>query len=72
MGNLIVGECLLLEVEGMLKLYCSGIERVSFMVDGKIFVGSGSSGGIEGLVMNSDIFGVIIEVLIEDIDFIGF
>ncbi|XP_036113921.1 E3 ubiquitin-protein ligase ZFP91 isoform X3 [Molossus molossus] len=71
LGNSTSGECLLLEAEGMSKSYCSGTERVSLMADGKIFVGSGSSGGTEGLVMNSDILGATTEVLIEDSDSTG-
>ncbi|VTJ70149.1 Hypothetical predicted protein, partial [Marmota monax] len=71
LGNSTSGECLLLEAEGMSKSYCSGTERVSLMADGKIFVGSGSSGGTEGLVMNSDIPGATTEVLIEDSDSTG-
>nr|BAG58548.1 unnamed protein product [Homo sapiens] len=71
LGNSTSGECLLLEAEGMSKSYCSGTERVSLMADGKIFVGSGSSGGTEGLVMNSDILGATTEVLIEDSDSAG-
>ncbi|XP_019511549.1 PREDICTED: E3 ubiquitin-protein ligase ZFP91 isoform X2 [Hipposideros armiger] len=71
LGNSTSGECLLLEAEGMSKSYCSGTERVSLMADGKIFVGSGSSGGAEGLVMNSDILGATTEVLIEDSDSTG-
>lgn len=71
LGNSTAGECLLLEAEGMSKSYCSGTERVSLMADGKIFVGSGSSGGTEGLVMNSDILGATTEVLIEDTDSTG-
>ncbi|CAH6793806.1 Zfp91 [Phodopus roborovskii] len=71
LGNSASGECLLLEAEGMSKSYCSGTERVSLMADGKIFVGSGSSGGTEGLVMNSDILGATTEVLIEDSDSTG-
>ncbi|XP_033612491.1 E3 ubiquitin-protein ligase ZFP91 [Fukomys damarensis] len=71
LGNSASGECLLLEAEGMSKSYCSGTERVSLMADGKIFVGGGSSGGAEGLVMNSDILGATTEVLIEDSDSTG-
>ncbi|XP_054581277.1 E3 ubiquitin-protein ligase ZFP91 isoform X3 [Eptesicus fuscus] len=71
LGNSTSGECLLLEAEGMSKSYCSGTERVSLMADGKIFVGSSSSGGTEGLVMNSDILGATTEVLIEDSDSTG-
>ncbi|XP_066107676.1 E3 ubiquitin-protein ligase ZFP91 isoform X2 [Saccopteryx bilineata] len=71
LGNSASGECLLLEAEGMSKSYCSGPDRVSLMADGKIFVGSGSSGGTEGLVMNSDILGATTEVLIEDSDSTG-
>ncbi|XP_060032224.1 E3 ubiquitin-protein ligase ZFP91 isoform X1 [Erinaceus europaeus] len=71
LGNSTSGECLLLEAEGMSKSYCSGTERMSLMADGKIFVGSGSSGGTEGLVMNSDILGATAEVLIEDTDSTG-
>ncbi|XP_012884465.1 PREDICTED: E3 ubiquitin-protein ligase ZFP91 [Dipodomys ordii] len=71
LGNSTAGECLLLEAEGMSKSYCSGTERVSLMADGKIFVGSGSGGGTEGLVMNSDILGATTEVLIEDSDSTG-
>lgn len=41
------------------------------MADGKIFVAGGSSGGTEGLVMNSDILGATTEVLIEDSDSTG-
>ncbi|EHB18018.1 Zinc finger protein 91-like protein [Heterocephalus glaber] len=71
LGNSASGECLLLEAEGMSKSYCSGTERVSLMADGKLFVGSSSSGGAEGLVMNSDILGATTEVLIEDSDSTG-
>ncbi|XP_063084212.1 E3 ubiquitin-protein ligase ZFP91 isoform X4 [Cavia porcellus] len=72
LGNSASGECLLLEAEGMSKSYCGGAERVSLMADGKLFVGSGgSSGGPEGLVMNSDILGATTEVLIEDSDSAG-
>ncbi|XP_061037487.1 uncharacterized protein LOC133084744 [Eubalaena glacialis] len=71
LGNSTSGECLLLEAERMSKSYCSGMERVSLMANGKIFVGSGSSGGTEGLVMNSDILGATTEVLIEDSDSTG-
>ena len=68
LGNTTSGECLLLEAEVMSKSYCSGKEPVSLMADGKIFVQSGSSGGAEGLVMNSDILAATTEVLIEDSD----
>ncbi|KAM6159704.1 E3 ubiquitin-protein ligase ZFP91 isoform 2-T2 [Erethizon dorsatum] len=72
LGNSASGECLLLEAEGMSKSFCGGAERVSLMADGKLFVGSGgSSGGPEGLVMNSDILGATTEVLIEDSDSTG-
>ncbi|XP_074087554.1 E3 ubiquitin-protein ligase ZFP91 isoform X6 [Macrotis lagotis] len=71
LGNSAPAECLLLDSEGMPKAFCSGAERVSLMADGKIFVGSGSSGGTEGLVMNTEILGATTEVLIEDSDSTG-
>ncbi|XP_072494795.1 E3 ubiquitin-protein ligase ZFP91 [Notamacropus eugenii] len=71
LGNSAPAECLLLDSEGMPKAFCSGAERVSLMADGKIFVGSGSSGGTEGLVMNTEILGATTEVLIEDSDSAG-
>ncbi|XP_068964142.1 E3 ubiquitin-protein ligase ZFP91 isoform X4 [Petaurus breviceps papuanus] len=71
LGNSAPSECLLLDSEGMPKAFCSGAERVSLMADGKIFVGSGSSGGTEGLVMNTEILGATTEVLIEDSDSTG-
>ncbi|XP_027717109.1 E3 ubiquitin-protein ligase ZFP91 isoform X1 [Vombatus ursinus] len=71
LGNSAPAECLLLDSEGMPKAFCSGAERVSLMADGKIFVGSGSSGGPEGLVMNTEILGATTEVLIEDSDSAG-
>lgn len=71
LGNSAPGECLLLEAEGMSKSFCGGAERVSLMADGKLFVGSGSSGAPEGLVMNSDLLGATTEVLIEDSDSTG-
>ncbi|XP_074130650.1 E3 ubiquitin-protein ligase ZFP91 isoform X1 [Sminthopsis crassicaudata] len=71
LGNSAPTECLLLDSEGMPKAFCSGAERVSLMADGKIFVGSGSSGGTEGLVMNTEILGATTEVLIEDSDSTG-
>lgn len=71
LGSTAPGECLLLNPDGMQKAYCSGPERVSLMADGKIFVGSGSSGNTEGLVMNTEILGATTEVLIEDSDSAG-
>ncbi|XP_038261905.1 E3 ubiquitin-protein ligase ZFP91 isoform X2 [Dermochelys coriacea] len=71
LGSTAPGECLLLNPDGMPKAYCSGAERMSLMADGKIFVGGGSSGSTEGLVMNTEILGATTEVLIEDSDSTG-
>ncbi|XP_039389466.1 E3 ubiquitin-protein ligase ZFP91 isoform X2 [Mauremys reevesii] len=71
LGSTAPGECLLLNPDGMPKAYCSGAERMSLMADGKIFVGGGSSGSTEGLVMNAEILGATTEVLIEDSDSTG-
>ncbi|XP_065447360.1 E3 ubiquitin-protein ligase ZFP91 isoform X3 [Chrysemys picta bellii] len=71
LGSTAPGECLLLNPDGMPKAYCSGAERMSLMADGKLFVGGGSSGSTEGLVMNTEILGATTEVLIEDSDSTG-
>ncbi|XP_037755242.1 E3 ubiquitin-protein ligase ZFP91 isoform X1 [Chelonia mydas] len=71
LGSTAPGECLLLNPDGMPKAYCSGAERMSLIADGKIFVGGGSSGSTEGLVMNTEILGATTEVLIEDSDSTG-
>ncbi|XP_074854224.1 E3 ubiquitin-protein ligase ZFP91 [Carettochelys insculpta] len=71
LGSTAPSECLLLNPDGMPKAYCSGAERMSLMADGKLFVGSGSSGSTEGLVMNTEILGATTEVLIEDSDSAG-